>query len=522
MRVALRRNATRQRVSIGSDIPAPVKGIDAISPLESMKPEFAIQLDNLFCQPGYLELRPPHVAHCDLGQESTPVESLMAYHGASSNALFAAAGTSIHDVTTATPSEDVTNLANARWQHLNFATSGGHFLLAYNGADTPLTYDGSTWGTATISGSVTGSDIVGATAHKSRLWFVEAGTSDAHYLPVDSIQGTAAAFPLGGLFTKGGILQAIGSWSYDGGAGPDDLLAFVSSRGQVAVYAGVDPTDSTDFGVVGVFDTAPPIGRRCLVKVGADLALVTIDGILPLSRALATDRAANLRIALTQRIQPLIAELAKTHSGLFGWQLIGYPRKTMAVFTIPTAENATAVQYVMNTITGAWSKFTGWDANCFEIFEDRCLFGGNDGKVYEVDVEGSAAIGSITVDMRTAFNYLDKRHRGQIKDFKAIRALPGRESRLVPRFAVNVDFRDDAALASAATPQSTQALWDQAEWDVALWPKEGLVQARWMTVHGQGDCASVRMSFDVDATIHPTPFRVSSFGIVYEPGAIMT
>lgn len=542
MRVALERNPTRRRVSTAQTIPAPVKGLDAISPLAEMDPEYATVLDNLFCQPGYLELRRDRILHANLGLPTTPVESVMAYNGAGSEKLFAAAGGQIVDVTTGGATPDLSGLSNDRWQHINFATSGGNFLWVCNGEDTPRTYNGSAWASVSISGSVTSTDIVQVAAHKNRLWFVEKGTSDAHYLGVDSIQGTTSAFPLGGLFTKGGYLQAIATWSRDGGAGPDDLICFASSRGQVAVYAGVDPSGS-DFVVVGVFDTAPPIGRRCFTKVGADLALITIDGVLPLSRALVTERSANLRISMTQRIQPILSALGRTNAEMFGWQLTPYPRGTAAFLNVPITENQTSVQYVMNTVTGAWSRYTGWNANTFEVFQDRLFFGGNDGCVYEADRGGLSGNSVIDVDMRTAYNYFGR--RGQAKHFKMLRGLLTTDGRINPRFALNTNFRDDAPLLPIGGPSLSldqQAHWDQALWDQATWPVDQLVKTNWFVTRGIGHCASLRMGFQVqrsesasslwdvmlwdqgfwNTTEFPAiTFQINAMDVIFENGGLM-
>lgn len=544
MRTALRRTAPRfRRVAQAKPLPAPVKGLDLISPLENMDPAYAIQLDNLFCQPGYCELRRDRVRYAVVGLGISPVESVMAYNAplATSGKLFAAAGTAIYDVTLGgvVTSADVSGLANSRWQHVNFATTGGNFLWACNGADTPRTYNGTAWGTAAITGSVAGMNVIQVAAFKNRLWLVENGTANAHFLNVDSIQGTASSFPLGGLFTKGGFLQAIASWSRDNGNGPDDFVAFVSSRGQIAIYSGINPAGGGDFKIVGVYDTAPPIGRRCVTKVGADLALITIDGVLPLSRALATDRAANLRIALTQRIQPRIADLARTNSGMFGWQLTPYPRGTAAILNIPQVENDTAHQYVMNTVTGAWSRYTGWDANVFETFQDRLFFGGQVGVVYEADKGGVGSDSIIAVDMRTAFNFLGS--RGSQKDFKALRGIPGGDGRVAPRFALNVDFRDDGPLTSAAQGVlASESVWDVAIWDSAVWSAGATRRpANWIAAAGIGGCVSVRMAFSVvsnvasgslwddmlwdegywdDAEIPPIVFQATTFDVLYEMG----
>ena len=39
----------------------------------------------------------------------------------------------------------------------------------------------------------------------------------------------------------------------------------------------------------------------------------------------------------------------------------------------------------MNIVSGAWCKFTGWDANSFASFQDELYYGGKNGCVYKCD-----------------------------------------------------------------------------------------------------------------------------------------
>ena len=272
MRKALRPNRTRERVSDAKSVLFPVGGWNAVDPLADMKPEYAIALENIFPDQGYGRLRGGFRETSDTG-ETSPVETLMAYHGSAGNKLFSATGEFIFDSTVEgdPATQELSGLTNARWQHVNFATTGGEFLWACNGADDPIVFDGTTWASAVIT-VIDAEDIVGVTVYKNRLWFASIGSIDASYLPVDSFQGAGASFPLTGVFTRGGYLVAVGTWTIDGGFGPDDRLVFVSSRGQVAVYSGADPDGvDADMTLSGVFDLAPPIGRRCLFRVGGDL-----------------------------------------------------------------------------------------------------------------------------------------------------------------------------------------------------------------------------------------------------------
>ena len=310
MRTALRVNAPRGQVSRGYSMPAPVDGWDAVSPLARMDPRRAVVLDNWFPQPGYVELRKGHVRHVDTGVAAA-AESLMAYHGLTANKMFAAVASKIYDVTIAgTATEAVTGLASARWQHINFATTGGDFLWIANGSDDPRYFNGTSWFTAALTG-ISAKDVIAPAAFKGRIWLTLDGQLDAFYLPVDSIQGAVSRFVLGALFTRGGYLMAIGTWSLDGGDGPDDYIAFLTSRGQVAIYSGSNPGGGGDFVLRGVYDIAAPIGRRCLLKMAGDLAVITVEGVLPLSKALITGKGAAENIALTKRIQPVMAQSAR-------------------------------------------------------------------------------------------------------------------------------------------------------------------------------------------------------------------
>jgi hypothetical protein len=508
------------------DIPAPVGGLNAVSPIAAMKPTDAITLTNMFPQPGWIEIRRGHAVHVDLDPQTSPVQSLMAYNALdpADDKLFAVASAGIYDVTvelSATASAVFTGLGSPRVQHTNMATSGGNFLWCANGANAPIYYDGSAWATASITG-VTAADIIAGTVYKSRMWLTLRDSLSPAYLEPDSIQGTATPFDLQGVFTKGGFLQAIGSWSLDGGDGPDDYLALVSSRGEVAVYSGTGPGES-DFGLRGVFSMGAPIGRRCLTKMGADLAVISVDGIVPLSKALITDRAAVLTAALSAKIQPLVNQAARDSGSNFGWQLIAYPKGTRAILNVPVQENTQQIQYVMNTITGAWCKFEGENANCWEVFQDNLYFGGNAGVVYKADAQGIDEGADFSFGLETAFNKLSS---DRLKQFTMCRSLLTTDNRLRPGIALNIDFARGADIDQIALSESTQALWDVASWDQDVWPEVVQILTDWIAVDGLGTWASIRMAGNVtealaDSPGNPLTMQVNGFQVQFLPGGIL-
>lgn len=517
------RSRRGQQVSAGASIPPPVGGWDAISPLANMPEDRAPVLDNYIPRPGYIEVRRGHVVHGHT-MGSGVVDTLMVYNGltTATSKMFAATNSKIYEVSSAGAGTDQSiTTTNNRFQWVNFTTSAGKFLWICNGQDNPRHYNGTSWTDigASLTG-VTATDIIHVTAHGNRLWFVFKDSTKAGYLATGAVTGAVTTFELGGLFTKGGYLAAIGTWTRDGGAGEDDLKCFVSSRGQVAVYAGTDPSTNTNHALIGVFDLGAPIGRRCLTKVGGDLALINIDGVLPLSKALETDQGAAAAIALTKNINNAMNAAARNYASNFGWELRPYAKGTLALLNVPLVQGVSQHQYVINTLTGAWCRFTGMNANCWAVYLDRLFFGGNAGKVYEADI-GSLDV-STPVDAvgQTAYNYF--KSRGVFKQFKGIQPLLTTDSDTNPAVGLSTDFKDNATLSVPSTAATNAALWDTAIWDTDIWPVEQRSVANWLAVGGGGYCASAHFrarsgSANGGAVVQ----QINGFNIMFERGGML-
>jgi hypothetical protein len=165
---------------------------------------------------------------------------------------------------------------------------------------------------------------------------------------------------------------AIGTTSLNYGTGLDDFAVYVTTKGQVAMYQGTDPSDATAWALVGVYNLGYPMGAALLVKYGSDLAIITTDGVIPLSQAIKLDRAQDNAVALTQKIQtPSRPPPTPIRPGTFGWQGMLYPKGALAIFNVPYSP---AVQYVQNVQTGAWCRFTGMDATCWAIANNMAYY----------------------------------------------------------------------------------------------------------------------------------------------------
>ncbi len=263
-----------------------------------------------------------------------------------------------------------------------------------------------------------------------------------------------------------------------------------------------------------------PIGRRCLTRVGADIAITCIDGIVPLSRAMIFERAAVQKVSLTQNIQRAMTDAARDWGDHFGWQLISYPRGNWALVNVPQIENDTQVQFVMNTLNGSWCMFDGMNFNCWELLNDLIYGGGNNGIVYQADEGGGDPDVTMRADMMTAFNFF--KDQGHQKRWMMCKVLMTTDQSVNPGLAFNVDFQQDAAINVTATTPLGSSLWDVALWDVGLWSPGVITQDLWESVTGLGYCASIRVVVDVLPTsVDDITLQVNAFYLTMETGAFV-
>lgn len=490
----MRKRQPLPQVSSLVTLPAPIGGWNARDPLSEMGPDDAIVLDNLIPGTGAASLRLGFAEHVTgLGSY---IESLMEYSPPSgSNVLFGAVPSAIYDVTTAgaVGAAVQTSLSNGRWQHTMFATIASNYLVCANGADDVRNYNGSAWSTPSISG-VTSANLIGVTAHVQRLWFVEKDKLDPWYLPVASIAGAATKLLISPFCKLGGYLVAIGSWSRDGGSGPDDLAVFITSKGEVLIYSGIDPDFDNGFSLVGVFKIAEPIGRRCVVKAGSDLGILTSLGLVPLSQVLTSQVVTQGASALTDKIRNAFAQSTAIARNTFGWQVFEYPLGRLIMVNVPIAERDTQYQYVVTADGGKWARFTGINAGCWSLLGERAYFGGNDGTVYKYGTDYIDNGEPITAVLQQAYSNFKT---PLSKHFKAARPLFVGPTEYVPAIEIKLNYETTAvSLASPIVPSESSA-WDEAEWDEASWTGSTVPSTIWQTLTGIGQVGSIAMAFSL-------------------------
>lgn len=496
------RSATNKaRISKTYSVPAPTKGWNSLDSIAAMDEKYAVILQNYMPTSSSVALRSGSSSWAT--GMTGDVETLAVYNGENVSKLFAGVDGKIYDVTAtgAVGAAAVSGKGSNRWQHVNFATSGGNYLYMVNGVDSPLLYDGATWTVITgvsvpaITG-VTTSDLDNIAVFQNKLWFVEKNSLKVWYLSSASIGGAANLLDLSSLFSRGGYLMAMGDWTIDSGSGVDDLAVFITSEGQVAVYRGTDPSDATKWFLVGIYEIGSPIGKRCLCKFASDLLIINQDGLQLMSSALSSSRV-SIQSSVTDKIQPSITAAINTYGSNFGWETTLFAAQDCIFMNIPVTNGSQ--QYLMNTKTKGWCNFTGWDASCFEVMNDELYFGTNNA-VYKAFTGTSDNGNPIAGEALQAFSYMGTNN---IKYFQMARPIIATDaSSLGILLGFNVDFDTTAPVGTPTFSTSTVGAWDSAVWDTGLWGGSLTIRKDWQSIGGIGYTGALHMkSLSVGASV---------------------
>jgi hypothetical protein len=438
----------------------------------------AYLLDNFQCKTDSVDTRNGYTEHATgLGGE---VKTLARYSGSVPKLLGFADG-SIFNVTAvgAVGAALATGRTEDEVQTTMFSNAAGvQWMIGVNGADNPFSFDGTSIASLTITGCDNGDNsLVNVLVHKGRLFFSAFNELNLYYLAPGDIQGAASKFDLSQICSEGGEIMAIGSITRDGGNGPDDYLVAVTDQGEVIVYQGIDPASSDTWSLVGKYKTATPAGRKCLFKYGGDLILITGSGLIPLSKLMSGEEFVVGRDSLSAKLgSALTRYIAQTST--HGWQAVLHDTSQMLLFNVPVG-NGEYVQFIMNTITGAWSRFTDWNGACWEVAQGALYFGGADGKVYQADNGADDNGEDIRCNAKQAYSYFDTPFLKHFHDARLLFAFTG----TAPVSATfNTDFKDNVPQYQSAPTGDDGSEWDTSDWDVAEWAPDEETQMLWLTL----------------------------------------
>lgn len=515
----------RRRYADTKTFTAPVRGLVTNANLSNAPREAALVLDNWFPTQTGIRLRGGTQKHATLGAACT---SLFSYRTAAVQKLFGATASAVFDITApadvdTAPAADISGLNGGNWSTVQFETTGGEFLIAVNGADNPREFDGSSWSTATLSGTgLTVANLSQVWAFKERLFFVEDGTQNFWYLPVGVKQGTLTRFGLGGVFEKGGSLLYGASWSLDAGDGVDDLCVFVSTLGEVAVYQGTDPNTASTWSLVGRYDIDIPLGKNSHINIGGDLFMATKGGIVPINEVLRKAPEQISLSAVTRNIEPSWQAAVAANSGQ-PWTLAVYVERNMLVVGVPAVDAAfETASFIRNTETGGWCRFTGapWDIRGQTVLAGVHYVGDGSGTISRTEETGSDNGSLYTSRFMGHFDHF--RAPANTKVLNMARASFRGTRAFNPQVSCAVNYMQTFPAAPSSIPDATEDNWDEGLWDSAVWDGSSqlFVTSQWQAIACQGFVAAPIVQVTSGVTPRPDA-ELMAVDIQYERGSVV-
>lgn len=332
-------------------VPAPIDGLNLISPPTEFLPTEARQLDNYYIYDWGIRERADCTSY-DVTDDSL-VMSIIGYTTTGNAQKFlvtttancyklttagsysAALGTNIQTLTHAT-----------EFRGYIFITSqdsnGGAFSLVSRFDPTT-----ETWTDAVFTASVTG--FFSAFPYKNRLYFIGKGTAatertSVYYYGVGAISGSNPdTFDFSSLLNSGTRLVWGTRWCYNQGISNDELFVVCSETGEVLVYAGDYPA-AANWQLVGKAQIPTPLYNGYhghVLLSGQDILVSTTRGVISLRQVFAGVSSSDSYYSVSKKVGPLFTAGDTASSTCYPFSYFPSSRSL----------------YVLNYERGAWSRF---------------------------------------------------------------------------------------------------------------------------------------------------------------------
>ena len=522
-----RRIAVSQVVQMANN-PPPTGGLNLRDPISGMSPLDAVVLNNFIPRQQGVEIRKGW-RYSSTAVENGNFKSVFAYNAAApaNNKLFAASAGVIYDVTTSTPSVAVaaTGSTTGIWWTTQFTTSSNTYLLAVSPGAGYWTYD-STNGWVNRTSSTVGlpTTVRTVAVWKRRIWFTSETGGQAHYMrTVDAIQGHADEFPMGSILNHGGSLSAMMNWTLDAGYGIDDYLVVVGTQGDVGIWRGTDPSSIQTFELTGVWYIGPvPAYGTYFTAFGGDVMILSEQGLVPMSKVIAGQwNEAALNNAPASKIQTTLNPLVNQYRNPQSWDVTVIPGESLLIIKCPLDSFGQYIQFVMNTITGAWSTFSGIPMNSATVLNGALYFGTTGGRVARAllgnkDGEAINATGGsdIECDVQQAFN--DYQSPANLKRFQLARPIFLSSNAPSVLLQINTQYGTSTPAGAPSFTVPSGSIWNTSNWNQAYWIGATNTYQAWVGLVGLGYYGSIVMK------VRGTPGTLlTSCHVMFEPGGVM-
>ncbi len=488
----------QQQNSVAGQIPASIKGINAIVSLARMDDEECVYCFNILPEDFGMEVRDGYVEWAN-GWTGDFARTVIAFEGNidADDKLWVANSEGIFDVTIegeTSPAQVVTWPSSANnagiCSYVNYSNDGdARFLLLCDGQNGYYTWEQETDTWTKIEEGVDPGEINGTdpnnfnfiTIWKQKIWFVQRESGNAWHMDEAAVfTGDVSQFNFSDQFRFGGPLVSLHNWTLDGGNGIDDHLVAISGSGDVVVYAGTDPGSEGTFGLVGSWYVGElPAGNRVATEFSGELYVLSVQGLLPLSNLLNGAGIETPDTYISAKISPYIRAVMDRVRKQFGWHIHIHPKQSLLYINSPKLIDRSQVAFTMYFGTRAWgtirdltkSHTANWQGEVYwtdnvrnKIFIQR---GNVDGVYLDQEIDGLPE--AIDWSVLTAYSTM-----GAPAQYKRVQYIrPMFVANADPSFNVNARF--DFDITETDSPPSftggSSALWDSltALWDTSTW-----------------------------------------------------
>ena len=469
-------------------VPAPLGGWNTRDSRGNMNALDAFLMDNWVPGETEVRVRNGYVSHAT-GVGSGLVNFLTEYFDGKNRFLIAASKTNIYDATAAGAATSLGGgFVNGNWASVNFDGKLG----MVNGRNLPQVITNQvgtpTLSAMTISGPVDVKDLVDINVFKERTYFIEEDSTDFWYSAVNTMGGTLTKFPLSRVARRGGKLMTMRSWTVDGGSGPDDFAVFIFDSGEVIVYQGTNPGDSTAWALVGRYNIGKPVHRRGIASVGGAIFAITETDYVRLPDVFKTEG-----FQPSTKLSGIAKESVAKHRNKLGWDAAFYPNGGWLLANVPQGQNVWH-QHVLNLATNAAFRITGWNTRALGVYSGDLYFGGfDDGIIYKADTGDTDNGASIVADAKQADRTFTEER--QITAYRTITNAAGTQT-------TNNDIAVDYGPHSDAQSITTSAAG--TDWDAAWgseWATNNGIRDEWLLATGTGQAFSLRLRVTANQSV---------------------
>ena len=488
--------------SIRVTTPAPISGWNTRDGTNELGPDECFLLDNMVPQVGGLVLRPGYKLYHEAS--TSELTALLVWASGTEEKLIYATSSAL----TETSGTTATGFTGGDWM----GAMMNDRLGLVNGVDAPQTYDGSAFAAMSLSGAPSPNQFKGLKVFKSRSYFW-GDALEFWYSQPNALGGVLTKFPLTTVAQKGGYVVSINAWTVDGGSGPDDFFVVTTSKGEVIVYSGSNPSDANDWALVGRYYISEPISKRGFLELDGKLYVLTKNDLELLPDRFARQTSPPSKIA--KAIQESYAQYSQGP-----WGVYFDAKRKFIVVNVPQKQGVTH-QYVLanrgacrwtriNTTgfvmfrgdfyfagKGALGNYLLWDASTISVTQSgewnllrhtAQEYTTNYG-IWRMDDTAADHTDFIFFEAKTGYSPLRSNGEKRIAMYRPLFSSPGW---LVLNTALSFDY-DQFWRGNYVSYQESQSesYWG-APWGVD-WGQIQYNRGQWLVGHGTGQTVSLRL-----------------------------